>query len=355
MDRYIGLDVHSQSCTLAVEDARGKRLSEQVLETNGTVLVRCLSGIAGTKHLCFEEGTQSAWLYEVLEPHVDEVVVVQPEKRHGNKSDSIDAWALAERLRTGVKTGRVYKAPRRFSELRQAVHGYEMATQDLVRAKNRLRAVFRAHGMTVTMTRAAFEDPDQRAAQIDKLPKAPRHLAEQLSERLDSAVEARASAESWLREQGARLPEATRLATAPGIGEIRAAQIVAVVVSPERFRARRQFWSYCGLGVVTRTSADWVKDPTTGKWKQKDATTTRGLNRHRNPLLKNVFKGAAMTVINSLPNHPLHADYARQLEAGIKPNLARLTLARRIASMALAMWKAKEDYDPTRQRPQSSA
>jgi len=353
MDRYMGLDVHSQSCTLAVEDARGKRLNEQVLETNGKVLVRCLEGIAGTRHLCFEEGTQSAWLYELLEPHVDEIVVVQSEKRRGNKSDSLDAWALTEHLRTGAKTGRVYKAPRRFTELRQAVHGYEMATQDLVRAKNRLRAVFRARGMTVT--RAAVEKPDQRAAAIKKLPPAPRRLAEQLGERLDSTIEAHEKAESWLREQGDRAPEVLRLATEPGIGSIRAAQIVAVVVAPERFRTRRQFWSYCGLGVVTRTSADWVRDPTTNKWKQKEATATRGLNRNRNPLLKKVFKGAATTVIHCMPNHPLHADYERQLEAGIKPNLARLTLARRIASMALAMWKHKEDYDPTKQRSQTAA
>jgi hypothetical protein len=107
--------------------------------------------------------------------------------------------------------------------------------------------------------------------------------------------------------------------------------------------------------VVRRSSADWGRDPTTGSWTRQQLTATRGLNRNRNPLLKKVFKGAAMTVITKLPNHPLHADYERQLAAGIKPNLARLTLARRIASMALAMWKHKEDYDPAKQRPQTAA
>jgi len=353
MDRYIGLDVHSQSCTLAVEDARGKRLTERVLDTNGKVLVECLRGIAGTRHLCLEEGAQSAWLYEVLEPHVAELVVVQPEKRRGNKSDSIDAWALAERLRTGAKTGRVFKAPRRFTALREAVHGYEMATQDLVRAKNRLRAVFRARGISIA--REVFADPDRHATAIKKLPPAQQRLAGQLSERLKTAIAAHEVAESWLREQGEALPEVTRLATAPGIGLIRASQIVAIVVAPERFRTSRQFWSYCGLGVVGRSSADWGRDPTTGSWNRQQLTATRGLNRNRNPLLKNVFKGAAMTVITSMPNHPLHADYERQLAAGIKPNLARLTLARRIASTVLAMWKNKEDYDLTKQQPQTAA
>jgi transposase len=353
MDRYIGLDVHSQSCTLAVENARGKRLTERVLDTNGKVLVDCLQGIAGARHLCLEEGAQSAWLYEVLEPHVDEIVVVQPEKRRGNKSDAIDAWALAERLRAGVKTGRVFKAPRRFTALREAVHGYEMATQDLVRAKNRLRAVFRARGVSVG--REVLVDPDQYATESKKLPHAQQRLAGQLSERLKTATAAHEVAESWLREQGDALPEVARLATAPGIGPIRAAQIVAIVVAPERFRTPRQFWSYCGLGVVQRSSADWSRDPATGLWTRQQLAATRGLNRKRNPVLKKVFKGAAMTVITSMPNHPLHADYERQLAAGIKPNLARLTLARRIASTVLAMWKNKEDYDSAKQRRQTAA
>jgi hypothetical protein len=38
------------------------------------------------------------------------------------------------------------------------------------------------------------------------------------------------------------------------------------------------------------------------------------------------------------------------LQAGIKPNLAKLTLARKLAAIVLSMWKHKEAYDPQRQR-----
>ncbi len=41
---------------------------------------------------------------------------------------------------------------------------------------------------------------------------------------------------------------------------------------------------------------------------------------------------------------PLKADYRRMLENGIKPNLAKLTLARKIAATALRMWKDEEVY-----------
>ena len=40
MDRYIGLDVSAQSCSLAVVGPSGKRLKLDVVETNAAALVR---------------------------------------------------------------------------------------------------------------------------------------------------------------------------------------------------------------------------------------------------------------------------------------------------------------------------
>ncbi len=48
------------------------------------------------------------------------------------------------------------------------------------------------------------------------------------------------------------------------------------------------------------------------------------------------------------PEHPLTQHYARLLEAGTKPPNARLTIARKIAALSLAMWKNQEAYDPAR-------
>src|SRR5438045_2100528 len=101
MDRYIGIDVHAQSCTIAVVSAAGKKLRTEVIETNGAALVQAIRSIAGDRHICFEEGTQSAWLYELLEKLAKEVVVCVPTKRDGSKSDAIDALELAQRMRRG--------------------------------------------------------------------------------------------------------------------------------------------------------------------------------------------------------------------------------------------------------------
>ena len=68
---------------------------------------------------------------------------------------------------------------------------------------------------------------------------------------------------------------------------------------------------------------------------------TRGLNPNHNSTLKLIFKGAATTIITKLEGEPLRNDYERLLTQGTKPNLAKLTIARKIAATTLAMWKVR--------------
>jgi transposase len=204
MERYIGLDAHSRSCTLVVMSPTGRRLREMVVETNGSALVDAVCGIAGTRRLCMEEGAQSQWLYEILDPHVDELAVVPAAKHAGNKNDSIDAWSLAERHRTGAtRTQRIFKA-NKLRGLRAAARAQRSAMRDMVRAKNRLRAVYRARGIQVD---AEVYAPKKRAASEKKLPIAERKLAEQLAEHLDAMVASYKRAKDWLETEAAKYPK----------------------------------------------------------------------------------------------------------------------------------------------------
>jgi hypothetical protein len=128
-------------------------------------------------------------------------------------------------------------------------------------------------------------------------------------------------------------------------GLIRAAQVVAIGITPKRFRSLRQFWSYCGLAVVMRTSSDWVRQD--GQWVRSDnVSKTRGLTRKRQPMLKAAFKGAATVVVGRMKEHPLTCKYRQLCDAGTKPSLALLTIARKIAAAVFAMWRNEEAYDP---------
>ena len=77
-------------------------------------------------------------------------------------------------------------------------------------------------------------------------------------------------------KESQRHPAYATLKQIPVLGPIRIAQILAKVASPHRFRTKRQFWAYCGLAVVTRSSADYQFRE--GKVeKRKRAPMTRGL------------------------------------------------------------------------------
>jgi hypothetical protein len=134
-----------------------------------------------------------------------------------------------------------------------------------------------------------------------------------------------------------------RLMTIPCIGVIRGAYIAATVVTPHRFRSKRQFWTYCGLAVVEQSSADWMM--LHGRLVRAPKQRTRGLNRNRNPVLKEVFKGAAMHVSNLDDAHPLKQDYLQLVARGLKPPIARVTIARKLAATVLSIWKNEEVYD----------
>jgi transposase len=346
--RYIGIDAHSSSCTLVVMGATGKRIKEVQVETDRGTLIDAVRGIAGERYICFEEGTLSDWLYEILEPLAKNVDVVHPPKRvRGSKNDSSDAWVLAEAMRVQSKqVVRVFKQPNKYTMLRKAARAYEVIQRDVVRVKNRIHAGYRARG--ISGLGEAIYDPDRRQECMAQLPAGQQCLVEHYCRELDGLNAAHDEARRWLLEEAEKQPIVALLQTAPGIGAIRASLIVATLLSPERFRTSRQLWSYCGLGIVTRSSSDWTRDG--DGWRRNHVLQTRGLNRNRNPLLKEVFKGAAFTLTSpKMASHPLHQAYRRLLNSGTKPNLARLTLARRIAAAVLAMWKKKEAYDPTRQ------
>ena len=95
---------------------------------------------------------------------------------------------------------------------------------------------------------------------------------------------------------------------------------------------RPESWpSYCGLGVVGRQS-DQMVGP-------------RHLTRSGNPRLKDLAKGAAISAIRMSENQ-YSQQYRRLLAKGIKPENARLTVARAIIATLYAMWRDGTAYQP---------
>lgn len=347
MEKYIGLDVHATTCTFAVISQGGKRLKTDVIETNGRALVSYVKQIAGRKHLVFEEGTQSSWLYEILRPHVDEIAVTTSRRKLQTKSDESDALALAEAMRIGGLKSRVHKDRGSFGPLKELATVYTKLLQDSVRAQNRLRAMFRSRGIDSDGL-TSFGSEKEWKEWAAKLPPRMRTPARMLCEEM-VVIDALLEQARTAMVAEAKKHRAWRvLQTCPGLGEIRTTMLMSIVISPSRFRSSRQFWSYCGLAVTTHSSSDWRRDRE-GQWRRREPMT-RGLNRNHNRQLKEIFAGAAMTVAVKLPKDPLHASYQKSVERGLKPAVARIHLARKIAAIVLRMWKNMEVYDSAKIR-----
>ena len=104
--KYIGMDVHKEAIVIAVLNGSVKLVMETILETKASSILQFIHGLRGELHVTWEEGTWAAWLYDLLQPQVEQVVVCNPRRnallKEGSKSDQVDAHKLADLLRTGM-------------------------------------------------------------------------------------------------------------------------------------------------------------------------------------------------------------------------------------------------------------
>src|SRR5258708_9603015 len=86
--------------------------------------------------------TWAAWLYDLLQPQVQQVLVCNPRRnallKEGSKSDKVDARKLAELLRTGMLRP-VYHGENGLRTLRELGRSYQTIRKDLTRVKNQLK------------------------------------------------------------------------------------------------------------------------------------------------------------------------------------------------------------------------
>src|ERR1700730_9552826 len=73
--KYIGMDVHKEAIVIAVLNGSRKLVMKSILETKGSSIRQFFHGLRGELHVSWEEGTWAAWLYDLLQPQVQEVVV----------------------------------------------------------------------------------------------------------------------------------------------------------------------------------------------------------------------------------------------------------------------------------------
>jgi transposase len=351
--KYIGLDVHRESISIAVMNSAGKLVMECVIETKASAILQFVDGLRGDLQVTFEEGTWAAWLYDLLKPRVTKVVVCDPRRnallKEGNKSDRIDARKLAELLYLN-KLQAVYHGEHGARALKELVRSYLTISKDLARVMTRVKALYRS--WAIPCSGKQVYGPRHRAEWLAKIIEpGVRQRAEFYYQQLDALRSLRREVRRELMEESKKHKAWHLLCQIPSIGPIRAAVLIGILQTPHRFRTKRQLWTFSGLGIEMHSSADhrYVD----GQLRRSNRPVSiRGLNQNHNHDLKNLFKGAAM-VASSKPG-PLQEFYAARLAKGMRPEMARLTLARKIAAITLTVWKKGARFDAQYLKPQTA-
>ena len=150
--KYIGVDVHKEAVVIAVRNSTGQLVMESIVETKASSLLQFIHGLKGELHVTWEEGTWAAWFYDLLKPHVHEVLVCDPRRnallKEGSKNDKVDARKLSDLLRTGMLRP-VYHGENGLRTLRELARSYQTISQDLNRVMNRIKALYRGGGLPV--------------------------------------------------------------------------------------------------------------------------------------------------------------------------------------------------------------
>jgi hypothetical protein len=233
--------------------------------------------------------------------------------------------------------------------LKELGRTYDCLVSDMTRVMNRLKAIFR--GRAIACGGHDIYRQDRRAQWLEKLREpGAKQRAGFLYEQLAALKPLRHKAKQVMVKEARRQTAYLWLMSVPKLGAVSVAQLIAVVGTPHRLRSKHQFWTYVGLAVVTRSTADHELVDGILRRRQRPVST-RGLNRNHNHLLKRVFKNAATSACHS---GPFKAGYEARVLQGMAPSLARLTIARQLAAATLALWKRGEQFDPERKKRQAA-
>jgi len=346
--KYVGMDVHQSTTTIAVCDDRGEYMLDGLqVSTEREPVQMALESVGEHVSVAFEESTLARWMYRTVKEVTDDIVVCHPSdlpRDRGSKTDVADARKLAKYLRLGELT-EVYYGSGVDATLKEYVKTYDKLTENLVRAKNRLKDAFRKRNVSCGGSQIYGDDWGQWLNKLED--PAARQAATVYHQQIDLLDEQRATLKDKMVQRARQTDGWSSIHSLPGFGEIRSARLLGLMGTPYRFRTKRQLWRYSGLAVEIHDSSQYTQQGPDGTIEHRHEVKTRGLNNDGRPELKDIFKSAAETA------HRCYEEVRQDFRIRCQSkgsDLAKLDIARKLASQCLTIWKRKETYDAEKAR-----
>ena len=339
-DLFLAIDLHARHSVLGVMDAKGRFLGYTRFPTTERSLAAEIRAIPGKrKHLVLEECPMTHWAMGVLRPHVATILSCDPREnrlisRNSRKRDELDVQNLCRLLRLGDLREVYHTTDDDRFAFRALVQSHRGLQRDLVRAKNKIKAIYRRLGIVATgepvyskAGRRTFLEEVPGETWRRALCRAYRHH-DTLSEEVRDTLRE-------IQDTSRRYPEIAEFRKIPGVGPVCAAVFSAFIQTPHRFASRSKLHRYCRLSVTDRSSDGKPLgyrrlDGTTGSTELKDATY-------------HAWLGA---ISSKTPNEVKYYHEAALEQNGGNQSHARLTTQRKIITVVWSLWKHNASYDP---------
>lgn len=258
---YVGMDVHGRFIQVCILDGNGKVVKESRL-TGGLIgLLTMLRSIGRPIAVCYEASCGYGHLHDHLAGIAARVVVAHPGRlrlifKSKRKNDRVDARKLALLLMLD-QVPEVHVPDVNIRDWRGLIEYRMRLVNDRTQVKNRLRSLFREHGVALPAGKGLWTKKGVAALSGRTLPTPAANLRRDMQvDQLNRLSDQIKRIEQELKSLADRHPGVALLRSIPGVGPRTAEAVVAYIDRPHRFRRNKCVGSYFGLVPSQDQSAD---------------------------------------------------------------------------------------------------
>ena len=326
---FIGMDIHKQFTVAVVKDEQGNKLAEEKFTNSERNFGNFMQVYKPEETKIVIEST-CVWeyIFEILEAKSYNVILSNPSRTRAIaeariKTDSVDASTLADLLRANL-VAESYIPPKEIRRLREITRERRTFVKQTTQIKNRIHAILIKRGAefdyatlcesAILWIKAKFPDDKIMLNYLDLLEFYKKKLGE-----IDKAI-----AEKSYADNNARL-----LMTIPGIGTIRALDIIAEIGEISRFSSADHLSSYSGLVPSVHQSGNTLDF---GRLIKQSSKT-----------LKSDFIEACWSIVRTKESNPLQEFYKKLAKKKGKQKAICAT-ARKLCCVVYAMLKNQKEF-----------
>jgi len=333
---YLAMDLHARNFTLGEMDDGGRFRGNVEFSTTENNIIHALKSVkARQKYLTIEEGSLTYWAAQIAHPVVDQVIACDPREnaliyKSPHKKDKVDTRKLCRLLRLG-ELKQVYHPENDDRAIyKSAAQHYIDLRNQLVRLKQKIKAIYRHWGIIDVFTDAVYSSKgrDKYLMQIKHTPI--RNQLIRFYHLLDQSEAMRKSALRAMKRLGRNYPEINEFKKMPGVADISAHIFNAFIQTPHRFAHKSRLWRYCRLAITDRSS-----DGKPLGFQRIDKKTGIGE-------LKSLSYRAFMAAMKS--DNEVKRFYLGSLKRTHDKKHARLNTQRKILAVMYSIWKKGVPY-----------